>query len=342
MKTVFNNDMCAHVWAQQTQDEGRSGNMSFRGPVAYSYRQPVARIVAAPNADRGLVALFTSHQWSFTTTRHVSLYRRAASNYCSFTVPDISGGQTSLMHSANVDHFKRRYADALAKMLRCPADSWRAREPLITLETEARDLQRYELAFGLASTVFDVEGDAARVIERQRRILNDPKRAAKREAGRLARERAEAIKAARDLAAERERVSEAAARVAAWRAGADVGLHFGDVALAEGGSLRRLAHNWQIGNILRIKGDRIETDAGAECPIRQAQFAMQLWRRIVAACATWTAISDTLPVKLGHFHLDSIDINGNARAGCHFFKRAELEHLEALLSQTETQMEGQT
>ena len=38
MANVFSNSMVAHVWAQQTQSEGRSnnGNLYFEGPCIYS------------------------------------------------------------------------------------------------------------------------------------------------------------------------------------------------------------------------------------------------------------------------------------------------------------------
>jgi hypothetical protein len=39
MKTVFSKDMVAHVWAQQSQHEGRTatGNFYFRDSTLYSY-----------------------------------------------------------------------------------------------------------------------------------------------------------------------------------------------------------------------------------------------------------------------------------------------------------------
>lgn len=51
MRTVFTNHMVAHVWAQQNQPHGRSGNgqFFFDGPTIYSYRRsyPIAHFTGA-------------------------------------------------------------------------------------------------------------------------------------------------------------------------------------------------------------------------------------------------------------------------------------------------------
>jgi hypothetical protein len=320
MKTVFNNSMCAHVWAQQTQPAGRSGSMRFEGGVAYSYAARVANIITMLNGTR--VALFSDQQWSVTTSRHIREYRSAAAHYTSFTVPDIFPVGD---HATNVAYFKRLYTDEVARLLRSPADSWRLRDPELTLRGIVNVAHRYEAAFNLRPSEFGVRADVRLILKRRDRLLNDPKRAAKREAGRVARERA----AERAAEAERLAVAEAMERVRQWRAGADVRLQYQDVRCANGDP----GYGASGGNIVRIHQGRVQTDAGAECPLAHARRAMKWWRQCVNVRAPYRAGEHHESFPLGHFTLQSIDAEGNARAGCHYFKRAELEHLEKLLAE---------
>ena len=135
MKTVFNNSMLAHVWAQQNQPHGRSDSMRFEGSVAYSYAQPVAHIIKL--ADGRNVAIFTSRKWSVTTSQHVSNYRSAASHMTQFMVPDILSSERyraadysdPALHAKNLDGtvragchtFKRQELERLESLLAVPA-----------------------------------------------------------------------------------------------------------------------------------------------------------------------------------------------------------------------------
>jgi len=75
MQTVFNNDMTAHVWAQQTQAEGRNGTGSLffeRDTIySYGYHFPVARFAETPSGAQAVY--LTADTYSSTTARHVSL-----------------------------------------------------------------------------------------------------------------------------------------------------------------------------------------------------------------------------------------------------------------------------
>jgi hypothetical protein len=80
VKRVFANDMVAHVWAQQTQDEGRSsnGNFYFDGDTLYSYGRhfAVARFTGRM-VDGQRVVLTNSGSYSVTTSGHMNDMRRA-------------------------------------------------------------------------------------------------------------------------------------------------------------------------------------------------------------------------------------------------------------------------
>jgi hypothetical protein len=76
MKRVFSShNEVAHIWASQSQYEGRAGNIFFEDGVIYSYGYhfPVARF--AP--EFGNIVLFTNKGYSSSTGKHKSLIRGA-------------------------------------------------------------------------------------------------------------------------------------------------------------------------------------------------------------------------------------------------------------------------
>lgn len=77
MPQVFSNDMVAHVWAQQSQDEGRSynGQFYFRGPNLYSYG---THYLAGMFVAVGGLVFINGDSISMTTNRHVSRAWNAA------------------------------------------------------------------------------------------------------------------------------------------------------------------------------------------------------------------------------------------------------------------------
>lgn len=321
MKTVFSNSMLAHVWAQLKQPHGRSDSMKFDGAVAYSYAEPVAHIVAVGSQN---IALFTSRKWSQTTQGHISSYRSSASHLTQFVVPDILLGRFVVdpsdayfkhSHDANVAYFQDQYADELASMMRATAESYSIRgdSPRAKLIELANQLYGYARLFALNVPDFEIGRDADKVIARRDRLLNDPKRAAKREAGRLQRERAEELRYQAQQKRSAELAVAQAAEIEAWKAGADV----------------RLYHNHGICALLRVHGGLVQSSQGAECPIADAMDAIRMVRIVVARGKGWQRNGETLP--LGQFQVDFIEPNGNMRAGCHRIEFTEIDRIGKLL-----------
>lgn len=99
MAQVFTNDMVSHVWAQQTQESGRSNNgqFFFTGRALWSYGThfcvgfiiPAEAAIAARggNVSGGPVALLESGSYSITTSRHQSRAASAVRHMDSFRVP---------------------------------------------------------------------------------------------------------------------------------------------------------------------------------------------------------------------------------------------------------------
>lgn len=317
MKTSFSNKQCAHVWAQRTQEHGHSGSMSFRGGKAYSYSTLQANLFDAPNGRT--VCLFTERTYSVTTSRHVSHYWHAlAPEVLKFTVPYLEpcADGRDADHARNLTYLRRVYADALAALMRAPGESWKLQgdRPRENLRALAHTVQLYADAFAIAG-VDDLSWmtDADAVEARRDRLLNSPEARAR---------------AARKLAAEKERERRQRLtmqeRLAEWRNGARVPwFNYTD----ESGSA-----------LFRIVGDNVETSRGATVPVEHVRRVMKFYTAVRASCRVFSRESggaDRADVTLGHFVLDSIDIDGNVRAGCHFFSAAEVENLARMLGGAE-------
>lgn len=82
VKAVFDNAMCAHVWAQNVQTFGQSsnGNLFFEGRTLYSYGSHFAVGFLAPDPKTGqgvAASLVTADSYSNTTAGHIHDARRA-------------------------------------------------------------------------------------------------------------------------------------------------------------------------------------------------------------------------------------------------------------------------
>jgi hypothetical protein len=314
MRTMFTNSMVAHVWAQMNQPHGRnsSSSMHFDGSVAYSYRQPVAHIVRTPRGET--VALFTSEKFSVTTSGHVTDYRRAASQYPAFTVPDLLLGQfhtdSLFKHDANLAYFKARYEKERDALMRAPA--WRLNDR--TLRELAHQQTDYCDAFGITAPGLPWKADADAAITRRDRLLADPKRQARIRKNREARE-------AREQAARERALADCQEAISRWRAGEDVHLPWAATRDALGGAM------------LRVRGDTVQTSLGAEAPVSDVRRAFALYNRLPRG-ESWQRNGENC--RLGRFQLDSIDKDGNARAGCHFITAAEIAALQTCLNEVTT------
>lgn len=96
MRRVFssNSEVC-HVWAQQKQAAGRSGNIFFEGVSIYSYGRhfEMARFVDAETV------FITSRGYSVSTAKHLSLVRGAVRHKTVYRVPQFT------YHPDNVRYF---------------------------------------------------------------------------------------------------------------------------------------------------------------------------------------------------------------------------------------------
>lgn len=80
---------------------------------------------------------------------------------------------------------------------------------------------------------------------------------------------------------------------------------------------------------LRVKGDTVETSRGARVPLSHVQRALPVVMALIRNGRTYQRNGHT--IHLGHYAIDSIDEQGNLRAGCHLFNKAEIERFAGIV-----------
>lgn len=209
MRTVFNNDMVAHVWAQRNQENGRTSNhnYSFQGPILFSYRTPIA-LFCKGTRDRD-IALISSERYSVSTARHISLARRALHGVKVFEVPHLNNrdsvtwaGSRNLSelspkdarptHKLNLVYLVNEYLDVVTKCKRAVNLYYADEQALAERFADSANVAKlYAEAFNLPAPKLNPLADASHVwayrVERERRT-STPEHQAKLERARERRE----------------------------------------------------------------------------------------------------------------------------------------------------------
>lgn len=237
MRTVLrNHDEVCHVWAQQKQAAGRSGNIFFERESIYSYGRhfEMARFI-----DDETVFI-TSRGYSVSTAKHLSLVRGAVRHKTVYTVPQFD------YHPDNVRYFIEQAKASYDKAKRARTNvSWHINDA----KAQVDQARRY-------MTQFKVDVPAGQrdlwVALHTETYLNGDVQAAL-----LAKER-EARKAKLESQKQRrlEQERKEAERLAEWIAGTLAYGHF---------SAMRL----------RVYNDEVQTTHGARVPIIEARKLYQ-------------------------------------------------------------------
>lgn len=287
MKTVFSNDMVAHVWAQQSQSEGRNsgGSLYFRDSMIFSYRDsaPLARFVE--HKGRRAV-LHTIESYSITTSGHQSRVRRAVHGVPAFNVLHV----IETRHADNMANYKARLDAAILRAARANGNGAEYRmNEAIALANEANGYAEF---FGLRTRLPVPE-------------WTDEFKA-------KARARATAA-TARKAAQTRERDK---AQRLAWQEAADMWLACHPDA--------RLPFNFPD-TLLRINGDLVQTSKGAEVPLEHARRLWPIIERVRQSGTPYVRNGHTEHV--GHFAVDRIDTSGDLTIGCHRIKFDQVQRI---------------
>jgi len=233
MRTVFSShNECAHIWASQSQYEGRASRVFFEGEIIYSYGRhfPVARF--AP--EYGDIVLFNDRGYSNSTAKHKSVIRAAIP--AQYRVIYCDDPTRPVNHNLGIWEDKVNYLrEKFAENTRKPTRARLALE-IASFTNAARaycDALKIDAPAFTCSTTD--EDDA-------------------REYGAIAERKRNASREARRIKQDRIRKLEAAERFALWQAGENV--YSGGFELYP--------------TTLRIKGEQIETSRGAKIPVDDA------------------------------------------------------------------------
>jgi hypothetical protein len=268
MRTVFSShNEAAHIWASQSQNSGRAGNIEFDDGVIYSYGRhfPVARF--AP--EFGDIVLFTDRGYSSSTGKHKSIIRGAILG--GFNVVYCDDPTRSPLHNldkwrANVERLRRDFAAKTHKISRgnLAVEIFKTCESAIVycmaLKIEAPQWTN-ESNDEMSARDYVYELAKARDI--------------KREAARVERERLAGI--------------DAAERIALWQNGENVpqnGFQY-------------------CATLLRLKNDQIQTSRGANIPVADALALWPLLVRVKQSGKTLEA--GLRQINLGAYRFNSFD-----------------------------------
>lgn len=297
MKTVFTSNEIAHVWARQSQEEGRNsgGSIYFRNERIYSYGSHfcMARIIG-----NGKV-LITNRGYSVSTSKHLSLVRGAVNHLDRVYVayPEDS----NLVR--NLEAFRVRIANLLTDLnnpRKRPETKERVRGELAGT---VGSIERYLAAVG--KTEKDVKkelGSEYKTFAAFRdAAVNDQARgelAVKLEKERKAR-------AARDLKERKERNKKSAEALELWKSGGNVSAY---------------SYNWSdLPVVLRAipanetEKEYVQTSQGAIVPYKAAKTLYELIK----------AGKDIKGFDIGGYTVTGL--NGVLTIGCHKIERTEVE-----------------
>lgn len=296
MKKVFSSiSQCIHVWAQQTQQEGKAGNVFFDGPTLYSYRldYPIAKFITNKKDEKAV--LFRPDRYSSSTSQHEAAARQAVGLTERFSIPQNRWGETDL-------HFLRKYFIEKRDAALLKASRARTNWGYIgDAEHHVDMFNRYAAFIGsrLRTSMPDDTSEAMTTLKQRVKEQMVKNKLLKEERERkYAEQRAELLK-------------HAAKAVATWEADTSVGTGVGMV-----GGLHHAPC------AVRLKGDVIQTSHGAEVP---ASVAPRLWQ-LVTACRDAGTMYDA-PIHVGAFTLRWVDPVGNVQIGCHHIGYDALQRL---------------
>ena len=288
---VFNNGQLAHVWAQQSQDSGKNQNGSFffTGSTIYSYGShfPIAKFVADNTV------LFTTESYGITTAKHCNDTRRSISHCNIFTVPNVNITINS-DHRYTVETTKSNHKENVEHYKKSIAENvLKAAKARINKDFYNDQALRLCDELQAYNLYFKLRLKAYILPNKDELVLK---------AAKLAKAK-KAAKAKAHAKIKRDNLD----KIAQWLAGENVSVPY------------------SIDCMLRIKGEEVQTSQRASFPLKHAYIALLMIERCVNNKESF--VKNGKQIRLGHYSIDTIDINGNVKAGCHNIKYSAIKRI---------------
>lgn len=292
MKTVFNNSELFHIFASESQTEGRngSGSMSFHSNRAYSYAAVIGQRVISEGKT---TYVLTTRRHSVTTTDHQCRLRRAVvGNGDILYVHDLKGWSLQLIAYENT-------INGLEVKL---STANKVNAPNVRVQLQ----QAHDYIVESAKAYSLLDGCTYAAPEAP---VFTPEQLA--ETARLTR-LVQAVKRDAEKAKKEINAQNAYDACTAWRENKPVNRY----------------HLRDASCMLRMSKDAtaVETSHGAQIP---TSHAVRLWPLV--GRARYVNKSYEVPQKLGVYSLTSISPNGDIVVGCHKIAYAEIARIAAQL-----------
>lgn len=284
MKKVFRSQaQCAHVWAAQTQTEGRSGPLWFDGPTIYSYgtHYPIASF------QRGVVLYNSTGSSATTEGKHKNAVRSALHG---LGVPVIRVPHRFVTGRESAECLQALLAERMGTLAKAARARLYAEGLLERADTQQNAAVNYALAFDLPVPVFE-PFDRAAILAKLRT--------------------ARAAVAARETAAEAEWRAEYAVNLAKWRdAGETISGFYAKYPVP---TALRLSND----------GTAVQTSRGASVPVSDARKLWGMIKLCRATGEHVLAQCGDHRIPVGAFELREIRADGTAVIGCHTLEYSE-------------------
>jgi hypothetical protein len=311
VKQVFNSSAVAHVWARQTQSEGRDARRSiyFEGPTIYSYGYhfPIATIVKGK--DGAPLVLFTTRDYSRTTSKHKYAARYAVNHLKKIYVFNPLGRPVE-----NVKYI----IEGLKNDIQALKNSQRSYTKVIGLLSSianGRDnLQAYVNYLGFFSKAFEktiiLTGELKQVRRDARKMLKyyaigDAITQAKIDELRARHEAREEAREAKERAEAEARQARALQRLEGWESG-----EFNINSIIE---LDKI--------YLRVKDGEIQTSKGVRVSIPRARELYYKWLECLE-CIEGESINGYVVGKVSKWYIN---------IGCHHIEKDQIFKIAGLL-----------
>ena len=333
IKKVFRNMAeVAHIWAQQTQDEGRCSNGFFEGDTIYSYGKhfPIARIFTDDAGNK--TVFFTTRTYSNTTAKHIGYTNNACSHMDTLYMNDIvttddiySDYAYTWYHRNNIAVMITELEELLLKFKQARrTKQWHlrmARNCAIRIKNYTKFFKikksLTKKAFSLVDYAFsdDRDKEVDEAIERERIRLTDPELEKKRKKAQEARERriekenAEQLEKWRNFEAYTPYVTRKWSRIYGY-------------GYTGRGHFDLLRYN--------VDQERVETSKGVKVPVEIAHTFYR-YIKIMIAKGGCTSRNCCDYVLMGHYTVDKIT-EEEIVVGCHTIQMTEVEAIAKQLN----------
>ena len=316
MKTVFSNsEMVAHVWAQQSQSEGRNSARSiyFKEGTIYSYGDHFPLATFVKDKDSQDIVIFNNDTYSVTTSKHQRDVRQSARHYPFVYVNTAIIKVISEWHDSVADEkraIKSVALNYLNEVFVTQANSAIKRRAAHLI---ASDIQTARSAYNNIVKLFSVysinmpvavsrkvdafDNDLESVLESRKKEIAAQQRKRDKEA----KQRQERLDS---LANEAKTI---------WLEGGELGRDHRN-------ALYRASFT-----LMRIKGANIHTTQNASFPIEHAKKAFAAIRHCKETASEWKRNGKS--IHLGNFQIDIIESNGNVKVGCHYIEWDEIARI---------------